>query len=184
MYLVANVTGREIVISDIGLSMSPKQAFDLDRIELKSSPERSKDLAVCIQKGFIKVVKSDRGKKKSEHTIPILDKNIVKEIKEALREEIKDQLSSQKKAEEDPRMSKILLALGQLLQNGSIISSGGKNLPPKEDVLSIDDKVLNEMHARAVDRLSKQATGDIHYKEEQVDSDIGEQISELEELMG
>ena len=194
MFLVANTSGKVLVISDLGVSISSKQALDLDTMRLDlPSPDVSKDLQTCIKRGLVKVIKSDRTKKRKKQPVALpslTDKGMLKEIQQTLREEIRQQLSVQKPQTGDAQMSQILDVLRQILAKGSPVPKEiireiiveQNNL--QDEPANVDEDTLNEIHARAVDRLSKETDREIDYKVQRVESNISQQVLELEELIG
>lgn len=195
MLLVTNRSGKELVIADLGLSISPKQAFDLDAIKLKTKPDNSKDLQLCIKRGWITVLKSDRKKKRKAEMIATkfnIDEKTINDLKETLKGEIRQQLStiSITKQTDDAKMDQILSVLGKISQQGQTVSNDVirdviiKQNNASDEAVSIDEDTLNEIHARAINRLAQGTSSEIRYKEKQLPSNISYQASELEDLIG
>ena len=198
MFLITNRSGKEIVVADLGLSISPKQAFDLDAMKLKiNPPDKSKDLQICIKRGWIKVLKSDRKKKRKQvkeqnevsHSI---DKKMLDAIRDTLRDEIKQQIGAITQSQpQHTKIDQVLSSLTQLIKQGKPLTNEvikevvvEQNQITQDEQVSIDEDTLSEIHARAVNRITQGIEGEIEYKHQQIKSDISNQVSELEDLIG
>jgi len=110
MYLIANVTDKSISISDLNITMKPKQAFDLHLMSLKIRPEDSKNLKEARKLGWVKILKKDVDQKpivvKEEHQHKHqhihndgVDQN---QLLEALKSLLTNELSKQKTGVQPP----------------------------------------------------------------------------------
>ena len=183
------------MIADIGVSISPKQAFDLDFMS-KGLPDKSKDLQICIKRGWIKVLKSDRKKKRKKPEKVVyqhqMDKSIIGDMQKILREEIQKQLAAiQTKQvvpvqEENTKINQVLAILTKLLEQGNTLTPDviKEAISRNQEDISIDEDTLMEIHARAVNRIAQDTDGAVINKDEQISSlDIAEHVSELEDLI-
>ncbi len=183
MYLVANTSRKELSIGDLDIIISPKQALDLDKIKTKIRPEDSKDLKTCIKKRWVKIAKTDRiQKRKTKIVEKVIDKYLLGDIRKILKEEIKKQLSTDniKTIPDDPRITEILNTLTRLSKEKFQTIIDHQDI--EENVL--DEEVLSQIHALAVDKKIKETDGSISYKNEKVDNNITDNVSELEGLLG
>jgi len=205
MFLVTNTYKEILVISDLGLTIEPRQAFDLDTMSLKNSYSQSKDLKGCIKKGWIKVLKTDHTDKRRvvnkteihKHNNNI-DKKDIDQIKDSVKDEIKNQLSLLKN-EQDKKNDQNELLLGELLTaiNGLAISNKNKEVVyiTQDDKINekeaesfdyveeIDEDILNEIHTKVMSKKTKNVQGTIEHKKKNIKSNIVGQVSELEDLL-
>jgi len=185
MYFIVNKTKSELQISDIKISLGPRQAMDLDKAIDRRKSDRSKDLDLAIKKGVIQV------KQKTPTDTPIVisseensnDKNI-DSIKKDLSEEIKNQFEALK---------------SQLVNNNSNNNDFSQIINQLQDVLNEksnfryksedeDDTINNEqlldIHARSIDKKLKDIKSNkVKYDRQEVNDDLGDNISELEGLL-
>lgn len=193
MYLIANVSGKEIVIADLGVSIKPKQALNLHKINTTISPESSRDLNSAKKLGYIKVLKKDEKIEKEKVDIQpdkSLDQEaLINSLKDILREEMKSQLAEKKQDNSD-----VLLALGKIAElvkekgptviNNITQSGENKNSPEKEEESGVDEDTMSQIHAKAVSKITKESNTSVDYSSEEIiDSSLSKNISELEDLL-
>ena len=186
MLLVTNVSKKEISISDLGINISPKQAFDLDALSLKNSPISSQDLKQCIKKGWIKVIKNSHKKKRKD--VQKIEKTVTQKIPlDDIRKVIRDEMQGISAGVNNQQLSQILTSMAQMIQSGQTMNKENAHKiaeQPESEFSNIDEKTLMEIHARSVERLTDGVEGVIEYKKEEVETNITENISELEDLIG
>ena len=56
MYLIANASRNEIALSDLGITLKPKQAIDLHKVKTLIPPERSDNLRLAARRGKVKIL--------------------------------------------------------------------------------------------------------------------------------
>ena len=103
MFFIVNKTKGPITLGDIGVSLGPRQAVDLDKIMKRSKSDQSQSLKSANAKGDIEIRVKDV--KKSNDTIDIKVKsnssNDLKSMKEEIvgevKEAVKELLNSQTK---------------------------------------------------------------------------------------
>ena len=208
MFIVANTSKGIITITDLGIEIPPNQSRDLHKIPTKIPPEDSKDLKNATSSGIIKEVKRDRPPpgvsiEKTKHTHEkVIEKTRVinqgankEEIVEALFERIKKELPLMgiEKSKEEPMSNELLMEMmkkmekmSNSIQSGSISTGKSQTGETEDDSdYSVDPELLKQIHARAVEKLTKNTEREISYDHtEEKDKSISKGIDELEELLG
>jgi len=191
VFFIVNKTKTEVIISDLSVSMGPRQALDLDKFIDRKKSERSRDLSTAIKKGIISV----RQKTNEESSLVI--KQIKEEInpkemdkfKKDINDEIKNQFSSLKEDllnakgfnNSNVDNSELLEKLADLIKNSKNSDAIVKS---EEEEVLIDEDVLSSIHAKTVDRQIKDTKiSNIEYEEKEVKNDIDENVDELEKLL-
>jgi hypothetical protein len=201
MYFITNKTRGDIKIKDIKISLGPRQAMDLDRFVARDKADASKDLAKMISGGIISVKKRTttgniKTKKVKTETTVSVDVNVIKdellkEMKSSFKEmseELRGQVSSPSKgasAEDIKNIMKEVMAGLPQAPKEVVIREVGKKIMEDEEV-EIDEVRLAEIHARAVNELTKDSKdASIEYKEEnRKDDEMNSRVNELEDLLG
>ena len=203
MYFIVNNKKNEIVISDLKLCLGPRQAMDLDKIFKREQIEYSKDLKLSVKKGIVTIrQKSSSG---TEHQNVIINSNSaigsedIEKIKNELTKEIRDGIGSIRNDLEHQEgnkqilpvnpnleMSELKNMLSQLtsvvgnMSKNSKIDDNNKELEEEDD---IDDFAMNEIHKRAVNKMTKDVLSSVEGMElEELDS-VEDNVSELENLL-
>ena len=191
MFFIVNKTKKEVIISDISVSLGPRQAMDLDKLLDRKKSERSNDLTTAIKRGIISV------RQKTNEESAVVIKQIKEEInpkeidkfKKDINDEIKNQFNFLKEdllkanfsSNSDVDNSELLEKLADLIKsnkNSTIVKSEDEEVLENEDFLS-------KIHARTVDRQIKNTEiSNVNYDEKEVKNDIDENVSELEDLLG
>jgi len=188
MFFIVNKTKNELQISDIKISLGPRQAMDLDKIIDRSKSDRSRDLDLAIKQGVIQV------KQKTPTETPIiisnnndddLETSKIDDMKEYLAEEIKNQFdilksgltNSKNNNDNSGDLSQILNQLKGLVNNNST------NESVDEDVI-MDEEKLSNIHARSIDKKLKNVeSNEVKYDKKEIEDNIEDNISELEGLL-
>jgi hypothetical protein len=189
MYFIVNTTSSEVIISDLYLSIKPKQGFDLDSPKIKRTLKipylDSKDLSIAIKKGIVKVIAN-----KSSKQEVVEDKNSqnLDDIKKMIQEVIKENLPTQI---DQSQIIALLEKTHKLIESKTQVSTVYVSTPANPNLIQdendgVDEKTLNKIHAQSVDKLVKNAKNKIEEEEtlQKVDkTDITKNVSELEELL-
>ena len=203
MYFIVNNKKNEIVISDLKLCLGPRQAIDLDKIFKREQIEYSKDLKLSVKKGIVTIrQKTPSG---NEHQNTIINSNSgigsedIDKIKNELTKEIRDGIGSIRNDLEykdtnkqnipvNPNLEiyelkdmlyQLTTVVGNLSKNSKL---DDKNKELEEDN-DIDNLALNEIHKRAVNKMTKNVLGSVEGMElEELDS-VEDNVSELENLL-
>jgi hypothetical protein len=197
MFFIVNKSREKVKIKDIGVSLGPRQAIDLDRFVGREKSENSKSLIKMISGGIISIKKKDATgnvkTKKIEKNISvdvnIIKDDLLKEMRSSFKEmsdELKGQIFKPKDGASAEDIKNIMKeVMGSLPQAPKevIIREVGKKIAIDEEV-EVDEEKLAEIHARAVNELTKESKAtSIDYKEEnKKDDGIGKRVSELEDL--
>ena len=191
MFFIINKTKTEVIISDLKISLGPRQALDLDKFLDRKKSERSNDLSTAIKKGIISV----RQKTNEESSLVIkqikeeMNPREMDKFKKDINDEIKNQFSSLKKDllnakgfnNSNVDNSELLEKLADLIKNSKNSDAIVKS---EEEEVLIDEDVLSSIHAKTVDRQIKDTKiSNIEYEEKEVKNDIDENVDELEKLL-
>ena len=191
MFFIVNKTKTEVIISDLSVSMGPRQALDLDKFLDRKKSERSNDLSTAIKKGIISV----RQKTNEESSLVIkqikeeMNPREMDKFKKDINDEIKNQFSSLKEDllnakgfnNSNVDNSELLEKLADLIKNSKNSDAIVKS---EEEEVLIDEDVLSSIHAKTVDRQIKDTKiSNIEYEEKEVKNDIDENVDELEKLL-
>ncbi|MFW6172702.1 MAG: hypothetical protein ACOC5T_03055 [Elusimicrobiota bacterium] len=211
MFLITNVSGRALDISDLGLLLHEKQAVDLHKINLKIKPEESQNLKKAKKLGYIKVLKKDSPEKKkvvqeshhhehfhnnkinSEELLTSIKSLIKKEISSLASENDKEDLLSQldmRTGTEDN--SDILEAIRDLRnemknQKPTVVYEKNDSVKEESDIIdddNIDEETRVQIHQKTMDkRMKGKVKGNVEMQERIIiDSSLQNNISELENL--
>lgn len=173
MFLITNISSSEISISDLGITIYPKQVIDLHKIETKILPDRSKDLTLAINKKCIKIIEKDV-------TEPIVIKEVKNDNKE-LFEGLKDIISSEIQKQLGGKVQNNNSDLNNIISQLSNIIQKTK---PEENIYSeIDEDKLTEIHKKASIKMSQNTENSVEYIEEKIINKSVNDISELENLL-
>lgn len=191
MFFIINKTKTEVIISDLKISLGPRQALDLDKFLDRKKSERSNDLSTAIKKGIISV----RQKTNEESSLVIkqikeeMNPREMDKFKKDINDEIKNQFSSLKEDllnakgfnNSNVDNSELLEKLADLIKNSKNSDAIVKS---EEEEVLIDEDVLSSIHAKTVDRQIKDTKiSNIEYEEKEVKNDIDENVDELEKLL-
>ena len=196
MFFIVNTTKSDIKIDDINIKLGPRQAMDLDKIMGREKSGTSKDLRLKISKGIIDVRRKDviNPVKISQ---PVVNNTAdMNKMKEELLQEMKSQLNlvgseikeQINKNKQGVSIEDITNAVRQVVASMPQASSQVVLQKVKEEFYGeadIDESLLADIHARAVNELTKETkVGHIDYKKAKSVDNIDNNVSELEELLG
>jgi hypothetical protein len=179
MFLIANIIGDKISISDIGITLQPRQAIDLHRVKTLIDPERSKDLTLAARKGAIKIIHKDTPDKeivKIENNKEMFNKEeLLNDVHKILRDEIKQQLSNMPISSSNEQVLNAIEQFKELLKNKNVEKVDEKDISP--------EKLVN-IHTKVMEKMSKNVEGNISQDEEKTQGNsLKNNISELENLI-
>ena len=183
MFLIANSCGKEITISDLGVTLSARQAIDLHKINTPISPEKSKDLQKAQRYGAIKILHKEEQQKTiiKEREVVIKEsfdkEDLLKDIKSILTQEIDKKINFSQN-DNSQQMATILAMMQQLANNQN--ATGVKN---EEVDTDIDENTLVDLHSRSLNKISKDVIdGGLKGKEE-IKNDVLNNVDELENML-
>jgi len=183
MFLIANASRKEIVIGDLGLTLSARQAIDLHKIKTQIPPEQSKDLQRAKRHGAIKILHQEDSKniiKEKEKEIFIkesFDKDgLLKDIKILLEKEIDKKINSSQNTN-NAQISEMLEMMQKLVRNNQSVGHSSA----EED---IEQSQLVDIHSRSLNTMSKDILGSKLTSEEEIkDSKLSDNIDELSQML-
>lgn len=194
MFFIVNKTKHTIAISDLKLSLGPRQGVDLDKIMSRGISNKSKLLKRLSKKGIIFIQRKDEENKniKIESHIDNTDKSDIQELKKEFREGIKELTNELKKqSNNDNSISKndlqelVTQMMSMMQQNQTVVRYIEREKESEEEDVKMDENVLTDIHARAVKNLIKDSEmGSINYKKEKIKNNIDDKVDELENLLG
>jgi len=211
MYFIVNKTKRPVIISDLKLELKPKQAIDLDKIYDRHKLDNSRDLAHAVRSGYVQIRQKtlknldepDAALLPAAEASPPVD---AEKIKEEMRKEFQEQMAvlsdTIKSSVANPEMMQVLKQLSGAIQDGQFGTTVLKEKETVREVRVVDDSqaedteedhggdddldpaIAEQIHAKAVDRLTKQSKGKVAYQEEHTEDSVNENVDELDSLMG
>ena len=189
MFFIVNKTKGSIVISDIGVTLGPRQAVDLDKMMSRSKSESSRMLKGASKKGHIDIRIKDNGKTSNVSPAPKVE-NDLDDFKKEMLEEMKGLLSQQPTQTPQPGLGKEDLAafaehiINNIPKSETVIMQGQQPVVREDEEVEMDEEVLAKINARTVDKIVE-GTDEVavSYKEEKQESSILDNISELEDLL-
>jgi len=186
MYLIANASRKEIVISDLGLTLSARQAIDLHKINTQIPPEKSKDLQKAKRHGAIKILHQEESPKtitKEKETIirePFDRDGLLKDIKGLLEEEINKKISSSQNAN-NVQITEMLNMMQKFVAKNQDVA--GSTVEESSDT-DIGQGRLVDIHSRSLNTMSKEVLGAKLTGDEEVkDSRLSDNVDELSGML-
>jgi hypothetical protein len=195
MYLIANSSRSEITISDLGISLNPRQAMDLHKIKSIDEINKSKNLKSAISSGSIKILHKDEVVSKEEKTEVIVQnqfdkEGLLKDIKELLAKEVDEKIKKvndiqeKNNASQNDKLFVLLQAIQENLSKNSTPISEGKNQNIDIDDISISSDKIIEMHSKAIEKMSKNVETNIISPERKIeDKNVAKNADELDNLI-
>jgi len=192
MFFVVNKTKQTVILSDIGVTLGPRQAMDLDRLVDRYKSDKSKHLKMANRKGQVEIRIKDGEKPKnapaetssSDNTLENFKKEIIEEIKGTMKELSPRQVEV-KQNDIDLDLLAQKIAQKMPTQKETVIIQEGKKQERTDEEVEIDSEVLADINARAVDNIVEGTDiNAVNYKEEQQEDTILNNVDELENLLG
>ena len=186
MFFIVNKTKGTIVLSDIDITLGPRQAIDLDKMMSRSKSDDSKMLKKASRDGNIDVRIKDGGKKLSAAPVQQAGHDL-DDFKKEMLEEMKGLLSNQQSAPQAGLGRADLEHFAQQIissipHQGTVVHA--QDARTDEDV-EIDEEKLANINARTVDKIVEGTDlNAVNYKEEKQENTILDNISQLEDLIG
>lgn len=188
MYFVVNTTDRELMISDLNISLGPRKAMDIEKLKPRYIIEESKDLKTCIKTKRIQVRHDSKliDSQKADQVEGQTNDDQINQIKNVIANEIKQQLSGFKgqSSGDNTEIMSILNKLTEAFEKGTvpIISKVESSSTDHED--NIDEERLSEIHARKMQKLSKNTNSRFTHEEKKSADSVADRVSELDDLLG
>lgn len=188
MFFIVNKTKGTITLGDLGISLGPRQAIDLDRIMKRDRSEDSRSLKDAKKTGAIDVrIKDDPMSDKTPDVKSLyrgpdlgsMKDEIIGEMKDVMKDLLKGQMGGVSK--EDLR--DLINAMPKSTETIIIRQEGEKTREDEE--VEMDDEVLAKINARTVNEIVKDTEiKSIHCEEEIAENTILNNVDELENLLG
>ena len=185
MFLIANSCGKEITISDLGITLSARQAIDLHKVDTPISPEKSKDLQKAQRYGAIKILHKEQQQKNTiikEREIVIKEsfdkEDLLKDIKSILTQEIDKKITSSKN-DNSQQMAQILAMMQQIMQN----NQNSSNVKNEEADTDISENALIDLHSRSLNKMSKDIVDGKLKGEEEIKNNVLDNVDELSNML-
>lgn len=187
MFFIVNKTKGTIVIADLGVTLGPRQAIDLDKLMPRSKSESSKLLKAASKKGQVDIRIKDGGKPQNVAPAPV--DNTLDDFKKEMMEEMKGLLSNQPVPKQGLGKEDLAEFAQQIIKNmpekETVIIHGDKQDTREDDEVEMDEETLAKINARTIEDLVKDVTVDnVKHKESTEINDLEKNISELENLIG
>lgn len=184
MFFVVNKTRQHITLGDIGITLGPRQAVDLDRRMKRSKADESKHLKAATKRGQIEIKRKDMIE---EAVAPVVSKsNDLNKMKDEIIQEMKELMKRQSGggvSKEDLKVMAQTLLQGMPKPETVIIRQRAEEIATDEEV-EMDGDVLGEINKRVVNEIVKDVIEtSIQYKEEKTEDTILENVEELEGLL-
>lgn len=187
MFFIVNKTRGHVSLGDMGITLGPRQAVDLDKIMKRSKSEGSQSLKAARAKGDVEVRVKDRIKEKDVQ--PAIDRSedmnlgsLKKEIIGEMKNTMKEFLSSQNGGISKEDLKEILSALPKSSET-VIYRQEQEKIKEDEDV-DMDEEMLAKINARTVDNIVKNTEAkSVKYEEKHEENTILNNVDELMDLL-
>lgn len=187
MYIIRNITNGKVIIGDLNLVLKQKEEKDLDRYYPRPLIDTSLNLRHAISKKFVELVQDDKVLPETEKEYifpaaasPQLDQNAISAMEKRILSALSQEISGLK-AQDGKVVEQKLDALLQALKSGSRPVSPADQ--SEEMDIGVDADKLLDIHARAIERISRNAEGHVSGKQEVVKSDVNDRADELDDII-
>ena len=193
MYFVVNKTKSTVVISDLGLSLGPRQASDLDERFGREKAERSRELKKAIKAGYIGIKVKDPIIPKVQPTQVVdtekIKQSVLLDIKNDIRDEIKKGMNGIGAGISESFLTKSLESLAQNIletQGSANFAQNFKKAVSESEIdVPINEEMMADIHARAVDKITDNIDEmHIEYAKKEVEDSVKDNADELDSLLG
>lgn len=194
MFFIVNKTKKVVHLSDIKITLGPRQAIDLDQFINRDISEGSESLKEARVKGEIEIRIKDKIKEKhsvnlqSQKNSDISDlKKMISDLKGAVDGISSVSPSTEKSGISKEDLDKITKAIvSQIPQNKETIIIQNQETKKVEEVdINMTDEMLAIINARTVDKIVKDTeVKSVHYNEKEDKNSILNNVNELEDLLG
>jgi hypothetical protein len=194
MFFIINKTKQTVVLADLGVTLGPRQAIDLDKVVSRSKSDSSKMLKMAQKKGDIEIrskdgeVKNAPIKKDKSNDLEAFKNEIVGEMKSSFKDAIKKQSVNVQGGVSEEQLERMMQRLIKSMPKNTtetvFVQSGGEKTERTDEEIEIDEDKLAEMNKRVVDKMMESVkSGDIKHNEEIQKNDLDKNITELEGLL-
>lgn len=188
MFFIVNKTRKTITLGDLGISLGPRQAIDLDKTNIpRSKSDISQSLKNAKRNGDIEIRINDRPNSKVIPNTKIktpsdelgdMKKEIIGEMKDVMKEFLQAQRGGVSKED----LQELIKAMPKSSETVVYRQEGEKTRADEE--VKMDEGLLVEINARTVDNIVEGTDiKSMKYKEETQENTILNNIDELEGLL-
>ena len=185
MYKIRNITLGKVILGDLGIVFNHGEEKDLDQIFSRTQIDWSQNLKAAIHYGKLSVPLKDDPEPAATTTFfmpptevtPDHLSDMEKRIKSHLEQYMKTQ--NPKASAPGPEVQQKLDAILNLLAQGGAAPQATTG---ETETVEDDDKLI-DIQMRALQRITKNAEGQIAAKEERKDSSVSDRADELEGLL-
>ena len=188
MFFIVNKTKQTLVLGDLGVTLGPRQAVDLDKMVPRSKSDSSKYLRMANKSGQIEIRSKDGEKPKHPDKQPQVQSisldGLHKEFKE-MKEMMGQQTRGIGKSDLADFAKEIIKSIPKSTETVIYRQDGEKRESRTDEEVEINEDELVEINARAVDHILEGTNiKSMRYKEETKKDDLMNNIEELENLLG
>ena len=186
MFFIVNKTRGPVSIGDIGVTLGPRQAVDLDKIMKREKSEGSQSLKSARARGDIEVRVKDKSKPESSFVkaqpsvedLGAFKKEMIGEMKDAMRELLASQQGGLSRSD----LKELIDSMPK--SSETVIYRDGQEKIREDEESSVRVNEIGEMNKRIVNKIVKNVDStEIKYKEEKQKNDLDDNILELEGLL-
>ena len=189
MFFIVNKTKQTIVLGDMGVTLGPKCATDLDKLMSRDKSESSKMLKAASRNGQIDIRIKDGGRTSKIKTPEKI--NDLDDFKKEILEEMKGLLNNTQQPTLQQGLGKEDLAvfaqqiISSMPKSETVIIQGQQQEVRTDEDVDVGVGELGEMNKRIVNKIVENIENvNIKYNEEIQKNDLDNNISELEGLLG
>jgi hypothetical protein len=166
MYFIVNTTKRNIVLSDLSISLGPRQAKDLDKMFKRDKIEESQHLASAVSKGYIQIKMKD-GKQSMEMVTPpsVVHNDIdIDSLQDALKDGIKEGVQEAVKAVQQPQSGITPEDMKNMIQEMKNMQEAAK---PELQQSGLSAEDMNQIMGKVIEAIKNQQGNTVIVQEEQ-----------------
>lgn len=194
MLLVVNISKKDVSLNDLGITLKPKQAVDIDKCNIpREKSVHSISLQSNIKDKKIRILQANPPMNSVQYKEAIVNTNEGDKIKnngDANIDDLKNIVSEEIKKQIDSSNSQVIEQLSNIaniLQNNNCQQQitlptvlNEKNVDGENDM---DMNTLMQIHSKNLNKMSKNTKSKAKYTETKTESEIDKTVSELEGLI-
>lgn len=190
MYKIKNITRGKLLLGDLGVKLDAGEVIDLDAVRPRDRIEASMNLRVAEDNELIAVLHKD-----VHHPTTALafDPAMLLEMERRIREQIVSQMQTSPTPQviyqtpqptQNVEVAQLTAKLSELIGK----MGTGKDISESQVSSAVEDYApdadkLREVHAKALKRMTKGASGHVEAKQTTGTSDAGDRADELDDLL-
>ena len=187
MFFIVNKTKQHITLGDIGITLGPRQAIDIDKVMTMEKSENSHALKAAKANGDIEIrVKDRRESAAIPNSAPLKDSNVLgdmkKEIIGEMRDVMKEFLSNQSGGISKEDLKELMESMPKVQETVIFRQDSGNIVKREDEEVEMDEETLSKINARTVNEIVKNTDSkSVHYEEKKIENTI---LNNVDELMG